>query len=190
MTTAHHARRGFSLFEVIAVVIVLVVGAAVVVPRLTRPDAREAQREAVAARDLLSAAALRATLTSQPMSLQWTPPRLSLQTPLPEDGEQSAWTARLVWRDDPLIGAVELGRLEVVKAVASGIPQPDSWRLELSGPEGVPSLEITLRDTSGRTWVVALESGATVAEIIDGDSKVGTPRMVDLDALGMRDAAW
>ena len=95
-----------------------------------------------------------------------------------------------MWRDDPLIATVELQRLEMVKALAAGVPQPETWRLELSGADGVPALALTLRDAAGREWVVSLDAGSTTAEIIDGASPRGVAGAIDLDASGMRDAPW
>lgn len=190
-------RVGFTLIELIVVVVVLAVVAGLAAPRLTGNDRRRALSEVDAARDMLAVVARRDALGSHRMALVWDGAGRSLRLDAMRVGASDGRRrdARAVWRPDPLVPGVDLGAVSLVEARFDGAPADDrSWRVDFV--PGVPRrhVELVLEQVSGgaaRRWSVTLlpyASGPAVRG--PGFPSAEAPRAVDLDALGRSDVPW
>ncbi|MCC6660273.1 MAG: prepilin-type N-terminal cleavage/methylation domain-containing protein [Phycisphaerales bacterium] len=180
--------RGFTLVELVLVVIVLAITAGMVLPRMVSPDRHRAEAAARALRDVVSAAARREALTSEPVALDFDSETgvLSVLTPVPRGAGD--WSRSIVWRPDPMTPPAALAPLEVVKATADDVPLPAKrWRVVMQAADRRPALRLSLRSSSG-TWTIDLPSESAAASLAEGDTPPATS--IDLDRSGLRDAAW
>ncbi len=184
-------RHGFSIVELIVVIVLLGIIGTVVAPRLSSLGGKQARADAQALAELLSIAARRDDLTSQPVAIEFDAERetvdmLTFAPPPSNDGPA-------VWRSDRLAPAAELRGTVIVSAQADGNElDARRWRIEFSQNSRRPSLFILLRDPlHGDEWHVELAAGSTRATIAPGDAPAGlSDGAIDLDAAGRSEEAW
>lgn len=191
----HADRRGFTLIEVVLVVVILAVTAGFVVPRLVARDRREAERAAEAVRDLLTGAAQRELLTGRGVAVEFDRESGALRVLTPPPLEPGVWRAEIDYRVDPLLAPVALSPLEISSAWVDGVPlSPDGWRLVLAGLDRRPELVLALSDVrTGLAWrvVLAADGGlATLSRAADPTEFAYAVDTVDLDRAGLREAPW
>jgi prepilin-type N-terminal cleavage/methylation domain-containing protein len=181
--------RGFTLVELVLVVVVLAITAGLVLPRLVAPDRHEAEAVARSLRDAVSAAARRESLTSEPVALDYDSETgvLSVLTPVPR--EEGDWSRAIVWRPDPMTPPATVAPLELVKALSDEVPLPAKrWRVVMEAADRRPALRLSLHAATGQSWTIDLPSDSAAASLAEGDN--APPTSIDLDRSGMRDAAW
>lgn len=181
--------RGFTLIELIVVVVLLGIVAGMVVPRLFATRGREVEGAARRAAGLLSAAGQRDALTNQRIAVQYHGGTLRLAV-FASVGD--AGTAQ--WQFDPLISEADLEPARLVEATADGVRlEGASWRLEFPQNKPRPTISLLLADADDLyRWRVEMsgrESRATVAPEGRGD-RPGAGTVIDLDDLGRGEAAW
>jgi prepilin-type N-terminal cleavage/methylation domain-containing protein len=170
-------QRGFTIVEVIVVMIILGVLGALVVPRLVGVGGRQAEVEAESVRVLLSAFAQRDAIARQRVALAFDAARseLSVQALVPADvgavgsagggegqggGDGDASLAALAgesagaamaWRNTGLIRPVRLALVGLGEVLVGGQSQPvdAAWRVTLSPAQTRPSLTLVLRERGG-----------------------------------------
>lgn len=185
------ARRpsGFTLVEVIVVVIILGLAAGLIVPRIAGSDLRRAEAEARAAAALVSVGAHRSALPGARLALEY-------------DAEQS--TLRLVrldpgpppgWRAEPLTREVALSASRLSGAFADAAALDDrGWRIELAGAVRRPTLELIIESRTGarqsRIWRIGLRPYASAADLVAGGGPDAWPGAIDLDAVGRGEERW
>lgn len=185
------ARGAFTMIELIVVSVLMVVLAAVVVPRVVGAESRRARVLAEAVRDLLTAAGDREAMTSQDVTLAFDGDsngagRLSLLS-VSQPGEAPV--------SDPLTNPVVLDGLTVESCSAAGVRlSPQRWRIPLREGDIRPSIAIVLRRPDGDGWLVSLSSEAASATLIELAAKevapVGVSGAIDLDRIGRSGEAW
>jgi prepilin-type N-terminal cleavage/methylation domain-containing protein len=213
-----HARRdslarGFTIAEVIVVVIIIGLLATLVVPRLAGVAGRQSEVEAAAVASLVSAMASRDAASSTPLALAFdaSSKRLSVLE-LRSEGEG----AEVQWLPARLLRPVTLNLTEIREASAGGATRggagggdgagpgggrESNWRIEDQSSAGGGGGVITLvvRTVSGgvgeaRAWQVDLLPGAVAAQIRsigwDEPARPAASRAVDLDATGRRAESW
>lgn len=185
----------FTLLELIVVMILVTVLAGLTVPRMIGTRTREQEAEARSVQRLLTLAAEKASLWSQPVAIDYASEkrRMSLWTLRPVKGsvDTTAWSA------DPLTDPVELVRLDVITALVDGAAvSRGNWRIVFTPGQPRPAVTVELAAIDAKTstpawrvWVgptatsaVAVEAGSTSASVAD--------RSVDLDASGKGTASW
>ncbi len=188
---ATSCRGGFSLVEVMVVIVILGVLAALVVPRVMTMGGRRAEVAALALGDLLSVAARREALTSQPVSVGYDSERNRV-TLLALVTESSEAGARAAWREDRLAPPVQLGESVVASVEADGASMnTKNWRIEFSPGVRRPALGITVTDAKGvDRWRVELPAIADQAIVSRGEGKGMLGESIDLDAGGAGSTAW
>lgn len=177
---------GFSIVELLVVVVILGVLSAMMAPRLASISGRGTEVAAERAAGVLSAAARRNNLTTQRLALEFNGERedLALLVFDPARGE---------WREDGLTGRVSLSGSLLREATSDGVRlEQGRWVLELpqSGPR--PLIRMVFTDTRGRDpWLVVLAPRAARAEVRAGDGAgADADESVDLDALGRGEQPW
>lgn len=181
---------GFTIVEVIVVMVVLAVLAGAMAPRLTSSAGRRARVEARAIERTLSAAAMRDAMSSQRVALEFDGSSLRALAygATGEDPE-----ADRVWRVDPLIPEARLTELSLAGGAAdlerlSG----QGFRIEFPRTGRRPDIDLRLIDSRGLVWRAALRSGAMRA--VAGRESDVTPAaaasIVDLDETGQGRRPW
>ena len=174
------------------VVVVLSVLAGVIVPRIVSKNRSQTTMTLNAVRTLLSAAAQRDALTSQAVAIRFDAESamLSVLTPS-QDDERRRGDDLWPWRVDPLILPVRLDGLTLQRAAADSLElDDDQWTLELARGERRPDLTLECLDDRGRSWVVFLPSGSSVAKVWSGESAEADRMTIDLDEEGRGRQEW
>lgn len=184
------AGHGFTMLEMLVVIVILGLIAAVIAPRVMRTQDREAEAAVARLADLFSAAARRDEFGSQALALSIDKDRsrVELWSRTRESGGKTQWKA------DPLTPAVDVSALEIT-GVTSGLREldPQEWWFEFPQTSLRPSLTITARSLrSTSTWTIELPAGASQATLTQASTLRARDQIgvVDLDATGKADAAW
>jgi prepilin-type N-terminal cleavage/methylation domain-containing protein len=182
--------RAFTMLEMLVVIVILGLIAAVVAPRVMRSQDREAEAAVSRLADLFSAAARRDEFGSQAiaLSIDKERSRVELWSRTSESGGRSKWKA------DPLTPAVDVSALEIT-GVTSGLRElnPDEWWFEFPQTSLRPSLTVTARSLrSTKTWTLELPAGASQATLAEASNLRARDQIgvIDLDATGKEDVAW
>lgn len=196
-------RRGFSLVEVVVVVIIIGVIAGLVLPRLTGTASRRAGVDAQAVADLLTSAAQRALVSRQPLVLTYDPAAdtLTLQTVSLTEGDESATVGGTLWKRAPLTNPVALAAIDLIAVQSDGqkFDPSGQFRIAFSPAQSRPSVSMLVHTAEGlggekHAWQIdlpALSASATVRSV--GTDQLIAPAetgSVDLDATGRRSTAW
>lgn len=191
------SRRAFTLIEVIVVIILLGVAAAVVIPRAFSGSAKRAEQVAGSAASLLTAVAQRDATAFEPMLLVYSRGDATLEVHVMRGDAEGRDRA---WEPDLFIDPVRFGDGVLRSASIDGQPLDDrEWQIEL--PVNTPRPGIVLEigeegadEGSARGWRITLLPGASAARLTDLRSDTGAAdpsgQVVDLDAIGMGDRAW
>ena len=161
------------------VVVILVVLAGAIGPRLAAMGGREVRASALSVGDLVSVAARRDALTSQRVALEY-------------DGERSRFVLMTVdaaspgvWREDKLMPPLDLGDTRLEASVDGVGLDAKGWRVEFPQGSRRPALQILLSDAKNKEhWRVELPSSAAHAAVSAGNSLGMSDQAVDLDAGG------
>lgn len=154
--------------EILVVVIILAVMAALVAPRLAAMTTVRVRPYAEQAADLLSTAARRDQLTSQRVAVEYDAETAALRMLVlkpASDGKAVEWAA------DLLSPEVHLGETRVVSARADGVEQePKQWRIEFSGATKLrPTVTLLIAGPGGRDpWTVQLTPESARARVYSG----------------------
>lgn len=179
-------RRAFSLVELVVVIVLLAIAAAVVLPRMVSGSGREVRSRADAIASLLSTAARRDSLTSQRVGVEYSLEDAQLRVVVLTSGERGS-----VWSRDPLTPPVSLGITRVIEATSNGVPLPEEgWRIELAQSGIRPSIQVMVGASPDQdVYRVVLAPGAIEAVIYQGSAAL-PDETIDLDAAGGEDSAW
>jgi prepilin-type N-terminal cleavage/methylation domain-containing protein len=192
---ATRRHRGFTLIELIVVVVVLAVLAGLTIPRVMGTGDRKGRTEAEAAASLLTQAARRQMLTTSRVALEYdaASPALRIVTLKPSDIASFDGRDR-VWIEDPLLPRVALESLEMVAATSSTAAlDPKRFHAELSEGTGRVALSLILRDRlAGTEWSIRLPPTSDRALLAQGrpQNPLADPDTMDLDDTGRRDSPW
>lgn len=186
-------KRGFTIVELIVVVVILGVISGLVAPRLLNLGGKQARADAQAIAEVLAIAARREDQTSQPVAIEY-------------DGELNEVTMVVfaspegtndapVWRTDRLAPPAVLHTTVVERAVSEGNELPSGrWRIELSQSSRRPAVSVTIVDeTHGDRWRIQLPAGSTqvvVTPASAGDSASMVDGSIDLDRAGRGQDPW
>jgi len=182
--------RGFTLLEMIVVVIVLSVLASMAIPRLSGTRFREYELKVEQTADLMVMFAHRLSTSTKATGLQYDAPNrklflLALQKDI-ESGES-------YWMDDPLSAPVTFPlwmEEDAVTILTDGdFADTSQWPLTTMPGENRPIIEISI-EWEDHASLIMLASHAMAPSIwIDGDgTEPLTP--IDLDAAGQSREEW
>jgi type II secretory pathway pseudopilin PulG len=180
--------RGFSVIELIVVGVLLAVLAGVAAPRMASFLGRQVRADAAAVGEMLSAAARRDALVSQPLALDYDGEAGVLRVLVLTQAQDGAR-----WAEDRLMPSVVLAGAVLEHAAADGAGLNQSgWWVEFPQGGRRPGIELVLAsDRSKERWQVVLPSGASQAVV--RPAVEGAPLAsgaVDLDDAGQGSAPW
>ncbi len=184
---------GFTIIELIVVIIILAVVAGLVAPRLMNLGGRQARADAQAVAEVLAIAARREDQTNQPVAIEFDADRNELRMLVFAPTQGSGGVAE--WRTDRLAPAAVLRSTLIERAVSDGNDLSGTrWRIELTQTSRRPAISVTLRDeTHGDRWRVQLPAGSTqviVAPAGTNDAAGFADGSIDLDRAGRGQDAW
>lgn len=198
-------QRGFSLLEVITVVVMLGVAAGVVLPRLGTASSNTLEAELDAVASVLTAVAQRDAVSSQRLAVEYDPEGNELSTLVFQKTAGAGNFDEEVWRRDPFLGTLRLANTKIVQATVGGSRYDDgAFRMDLA--PGTPRPEIVLIATpvsgdlyGSRVYRIELNSGAIDARVrlarpggepADISDDDGRATSVDLDQRGLAEDRW
>jgi prepilin-type N-terminal cleavage/methylation domain-containing protein len=192
---APRRHRGFTLIELIVVVVVLAVLAGLTLPRVMGTGDRKGRAEAEAAASLLTQAARRQMLTTSRVALEYDAQTAALKIVTLKPTDLTSFDSReRLWVEDPLLPRVPLETLEVASATSSTAAlDPKRFHAELSEATGRVALTLLLRDRlAGTEWSLRLPPTSDRALLAQGrpQDAAADPDSIDLDDTGRRDSPW
>lgn len=204
--------HGFTMIELIVVVVMLGVLGGLIVPRMMSTDRRRAQARVEALAGMLTVVAQREALGSHRMRMSYDRERgtvrLDALRVIGEQGERMGGRDVLGeddWRPDPLVPEVAMEGLAMEEVRFDGrAADEDEWRVEFV--PGVPRalIEIVVRMETGSSrsssagagsvWLVELLPFAPDADVVTvgegGVAEGRRARSVDLDEMGRGEVEW
>jgi prepilin-type N-terminal cleavage/methylation domain-containing protein len=187
--------NGFTMIELIVVVVILTAVAFAIVPRVMGNEERAAEAEVRKVENFLTSVATRSVLSGQAMAIVFEEGRLSAQT-LRAMGDAADFTQERRWIEDGLIIPVRLDRVEVSDVIAGSTPvKPGEFRIDMPSGAARPSVSLLLEsERTGKSWRVDLASDAVRAySVVIGQGEKLTPigrGSVDLDDAGLTETPW
>lgn len=188
---------GFTLIELIVVMIIIGVIAGVTIPRMFGSTARAAQAEAENVQRLLTIAAERDAYGNEPLAVEYSEADQSLTILSRRDS--AAGVGQAQWMPDRVLLPVFLSKVRISGAWEGGRALPrNSWRVVFSKLEQRPLISIQLESLvsdSGNpkpVWQVTLTPEASNATRDSGSGNLAPAdgRVIDLDLTGKGDKTW
>lgn len=184
-----HAQPGFTLIELIVVVVLLGLIAAVITPRLFESTSRRAGECARELTMLLSVAAHRDALAADRLALEFDGASRTLRMLVLRSGDGEAQ-----WRADPLVNDVVISEGATLTAFVDGRElEAGGWRIAMPPSEPRPTIELRLSLAGARTggWAITLFPAASSAHL-QAPGATARPALssIDLDGEGVGDRPW
>ncbi len=182
-----------TIVEVIVVVVILGLLAAITVPRLVGGEARHISAKAEEVSQVLTALARRDAVLSQALALEYDGEagavRILVRDPNPD--------AREPWGTDALLPSVDMSNIRMTSVEVDGAEMdPSSFRVVLDQFTPRPSLRLVLTDArGGNAQSVEMAATAGQARVVMGDQhgkglSGGEGSAIDLDEIGKDREAW
>lgn len=189
MRRGQRAHPGFTLIELIVVVVLLGIMAAIITPRLFESASRRAGACARELTTLLSVAAHRDSLGADRLALEYDAPARTLRMLMLRSGDGEAQ-----WRVDPLVSEVVIPADATLAAFADGRAlDASAWRIAMPPTEPRPTIELRLSLAGARSegWAITLFSAASSANLqAPGAAARAALTSIDLDAAGVGNMPW
>ena len=189
MRRNRHAQSGFTLIELVVVVVLLGVMAAIITPRLFESSSRRMSACARELAMLLSVAAHRDSIGADRLALEYDGAARAVRMLVLRSGEGEAR-----WQTDPLVGEVVIPEGASLAAFADGRPlDAGAWRVAMPPTEPRPTLELQLAMEKSRSsaWIITLFPAASSATLAaPGAAARPALTSIDLDSAGVGDRTW
>lgn len=192
--TVGQTARGFSLVEVLVAMTILVVLAAVVVPRFGSARRGEAMLAGDQIEDVLRMWAFRSSIGTQQVGI-WRNPENGRITIMVRDyapGADPEAGDLPEWLQDPLSNAVRLpDSVEIVDVQIDYESQNVfDWFVQTNPDRSRPQFLISLRDSSDAITTVSLEPYSNAPSRVDAENTMPVRQPIDLDAEGEERMPW
>lgn len=202
---SHHirfARRGFTLIEIIATLLVVGVVLGLVVPRVRSTERRQVENSVRAAAQMIAIAAQRASTSSEVSALVYDHEAGTLHIEVLRQERGNYDRTEREWRRDAFAPEVTLSGCRIAELVTDGtVIREDSFRVVFDQGVSRPQIALTIAQASGepvelrpdaRTWRIDLPSYA-LRPVVTGlitANQGGVPQPIDLDAMGRVEQSW
>ena len=183
-------RRGFTLVEVIIVVMILSVLSGLIIPRMVGIASSKERLVVSTAADLLSAFAYRDSISSGSAAIEYDGSNRNLFLLGARGGNSE--DEPLTWQRDPLAPVVRIPEYIDVRALSDGELLPEtSW--SITAREDGTRPEIRLQITGNKIEAtVSLPTWAQSPYVVESDALTvpKIPDAIDLDAIGQGRDTW
>jgi prepilin-type N-terminal cleavage/methylation domain-containing protein len=191
---AHRSRRGFSLVEILVAMTILVILAAIVVPRFGSARRTDALLAGDQIEDVLRMWAFRSSVGTQQVGV-WRNPETGLLTIMVRDYAPDADPAAgdvPEWIPDFLSNPVRLPEtVEIVEVqINYEVQDPLDFFVQTNPDRTRPQFLIRLRDSSEGETVVSIEPYSNAPIRVDAGRTPAVRMPVDLDAEGEENSPW
>lgn len=184
-------RSGFTLIELVVVLIMLTVVVGLAAPRMMQTQRRELDVTVERIADLLSIAAYRDAIGGRNVAIRFDEESRTLHLMVRELGEGE-------WREDPMTPGVPLGNLHIeeltIGYAAPAGPDREAWQVAFPAAEPRPAIVMMLQPDARNeslAWTIRLPAYATSAHVQrPGDPVPVGLDPIDLDRAGLEDVAW
>lgn len=192
--TSPRRAKGFTLIELMVVLVILGIVAGVIAPRLLSGASRSAEADVRKAAELISAAGRRDTLTSQQLAIDFDGTTFRLMVLHLPSAADAARGLPAEWIRDSLNMPVEIKDAKLVSVSADGAElDPRRFRVEFLQSGVRPAVLMVFSQLDDRSsWTVSLPTGAFRARIISGEDRLAAldQTTVDLDLAGRAEEPW
>lgn len=183
--------RGFSLIELVVVLVILAVVLGVAAPRLATISGGKTRAAAQQTAVLLSAVARREQLSSQPIAIDFD----GVTGRLAAHSKRSTAAGSMSdWAPDPLIAPVDLSECPPTAVnIGDDAVDPSRFRIDLRLNFPRPTIRIAVQGSDAASpLTVVLPAGRLTAGVAgpNDDLNAHTDVAIDLDAAGKGDDAW
>lgn len=184
-------RSGFTILELIIVVLVLVLLASLTMPRLVGQERRALELAADQVTDLLTMFSQRESMANRSIGLSYDAEQNWLMLMVLDVANAQSGVSTL-WHVDSIVGPAKLpDGVTVWEVRADGEPVDiTAWPLSHTPGEERPAIEITLT-TEEQAATIMLDPFSVAARRIDGDDDIAALRSpIDLDNIGLAREDW
>jgi prepilin-type N-terminal cleavage/methylation domain-containing protein len=187
-------RRGFSLVEILVAMTILVILAAVIVPRFGAARRSEAMLAGDQVEDLLRMWAFRSSIGTQQVGI-WRNPESGLITIMVRDyapGADPAAGDVPQWAPDILSNAVRLpASVEIVDVQIDHESQNvTDWFVQTNPDRSRPQFLVSIRDSADAITTVSIEPYSNAPSRFDSEHTMPVRQPIDLDAEGEERMPW
>lgn len=202
---SHHnqySRRGFTLIEIIATLLVVGVVLGLIVPRVRTTERRQAENSVRAAAQMVAIAAQRASTSSEVSALVYDHEAGTLHIEVLRQQRGNYDRTEREWRRDAFAPEVTLTGCRISELVTDGlVVREESFRVVMEQGVSRPQISVTIAQAGGdpvavfadgRSWRIDLPAYAlrpVVTGLISA-SPSGVPQPIDLDAMGRVEQSW
>jgi len=189
--TSANPRRAFTLLELVIVIIIIALLAAIALPRLAGTDARRFQATAERLGDLLTMFAQRESLGQKPVGL-WHDPERNQIVLMVLDIDPDDPDAPPDWYIDRLVAPLSLPEgVSVLGVRVDGEWLGDiGWFLSNRPGEDRPIIEMSLASEDSFTTLVLPSSGVAARQLDGSAAMLAARTPVDLDSIGQSREDW
>lgn len=187
-------RHGFTLIELVVVLIILGIVSGIIVPRLLSGSSRAAEADVRRVAELVSAAGRRDTMTSQQIAIDYDGTQFSLMVLKMPTAIEAARGVLPQWIRDTLSMPVQLADATLNSVSIDGTElDPKHFRIEFLQRGQRPGVVMLFGQVRGSaSWTVALPAGAFRANVLGGEDRLAgaDATIIDLDLAGKGEEPW
>jgi prepilin-type N-terminal cleavage/methylation domain-containing protein len=197
-------RRGFTLIEVIAVLIVMAITVGLIAPRVSSSANRQAENSVRSAASMVGLVAQRSVTSSEYSALVYDHEEGTLHVEVLRQQRGNYDRTERAWRRDPFAPTVRLEACRVQQMTVDSLRfDSESFRVVFEPGIARPQVSMTIARSNedgvidvrnpGRTWQIDLAPYAlrpVISGLSSGAGRSDVPRPIDLDSLGKVEESW
>ncbi|HWB19897.1 MAG TPA: prepilin-type N-terminal cleavage/methylation domain-containing protein [Phycisphaerales bacterium] len=187
-------KRGFTLLEMVIVIVIIGILASIAVPRMVGNDRRTFQLTVDRVADLLTMYANRESMGQKAVGLHFdaSPGRRWLELMSVDIDDRNPGSAAR-WRQDPIVKPVKFPDYVTLDEVSANgeIVDIDEWPLASTPGQGRPTIRIVMSGPNGQTTQLVLDANGLAPAIYGTGANFQQIRSpINLDAIGKTREDW